>query len=1081
VTWTITGTSTAEYYGTISAAGLYTPPQSVPVHPIITITATSQTDVTKSSSISVTISNPVPVITAANLTPAAKGTFLVDVLGSNFMPASQVMDVYGVPTSFISATHLQFTLTAPPAAGTVVPISVVTPAPGRTQSANFSMVIPGAPAVVVTGSNTATIGTPVQYTAAVSGVANTAVTWSIVGTLATENYGTISQTGLYTPPPAAPVHGQISIVATSQAVTTTSGSVSVLLTNPTPVITSATLTAEYHSTFLVDVYGTGFMPSSAVLYLGYGWATTYVSPTHLQFTLTNPPAAGTVEALGVVTPAPGRTQSANFNVTIPGLIGVTVTGAAQSTVGIPVQLTANVTGTTNTAVNWSVNNTVGGSSTYGTISASGLYTPPSVVPPNNVVTILATSQQDATKTGSTTVTLSNVVPTITSATTSALANHQILVTVTGTNFIPSSSVQFQGYGLPTTYISPTSITGTITTAQTAGADVSIAVVNPAPGKTTSASYTVQLPGQVGVTVVGAGIVAVGSTAEYAATLTGTTNTAVNWSVSAANGAEAGSISSTGVYTPPTSISANLPVTITATSQVEPSSTGSLTVTLVSVPAAAAARLLEQSTFGPTDALIAHVQTIGLSAFIDEQLALPPSLIPLVPATLPARCTGNAPICIDEDWWNNAINAPDQLRQRVANALGEQFVISYREANGAFVPPYVNMLVTDAFGNWSTIMKDVTLSPGMGEYLNMVNSGKPPAGQIANENFARENMQLFNLGTNLLNQDGTLQTDSSGNPIPAYTEAQVEAFSRVFTGWTWAAPNGGATPFPNWNADPSVPMVAIESAHDTTSKVLLNTTLPAGQTAEQDLAGAIQDVFNHPNVGPFVAVRLIQHLVKSNPTPAYVGRIAAVFANDGTGVRGNMAAVVKAILLDPEARAGDTNPVVTDGYMREPLLWTANVLRALNATPKPGVTDDSAYNALDTFPASQGETIFGSPTVFNFYPPQFGLMDTGLNAPQFALETSATIMQKLTLASNIVNNLVGALSVNLSATSPLGVLAASGDGLLLDELNTLFMHGQMSSSMRTAIENVISQTTDPAQKVRMAVYLVITSTQYKIIH
>jgi len=359
---------------------------------------------------------------------------------------------------------------------------------------------------------------------------------------------------------------------------------------------------------------------------------------------------------------------------------------------------------------------------------------------------------------------------------------------------------------------------------------------------------------------------------------------------------------------------------------------------------------------------------------------------------------------------------------------------------------------------------------MGAYLNMLNSAKAPAGQIANENYPRELMQLFTIGLDELNQDGSLQLDGNGNPIPTYTEAQVQAFARAYTGWTYANADGSApTKFPNKPANYLAPMAAVESEHDTTAKTLLNgTVLAAGQTAEEDLSEALSNIFNHPNVGPFVCRQLIQHLVKSNPTPAYVGRIAAVFANDGTGVRGNMAAVVKAILLDPEARAGDTNPVVTDGYMREPLL-------------KPGVTDDSAYNALDTFPASQGETIFGSPTVFNFYPPQFGLMDTGLNAPQFALETSATIMQKLTLASNIVNNLVGALSVNLSATSPLGVLAASGDGLLLDELNTLFMHGQMSSSMRTAIENVISQTTDPAQKVRMAVYLVITSTQYKIIH
>ena len=243
--------------------------------------------------------------------------------------------------------------------------------------------------------------------------------------------------------------------------------------------------------------------------------------------------------------------------------------------------------------------------------------------------------------------------------------------------------------------------------------------------------------------------------------------------------------------------------------------------------------------------------------------------------------------------------------------------------------YANLLATDAFSNWYTIMNDVTLSPAMGVYLNMFNSAKPTGTLIANENFARENMQLFNLGLDLINQDGTLQLDGNGNPIPAYTEAQVEAFSRAFTGWTSANPDG-STPTTLIGLNNFYhQMVAVESQHDENPKTLLNgTTLPAGQTAEEDLAGALTNVFEHPNLPPFVCKQLIQHLVKSNPSPEYVSRVAAVFINDGANVRGDMQAVLTAIFTDPEARAGDTAQQASDGHLREPILYLTGVMRGL---------------------------------------------------------------------------------------------------------------------------------------------------------
>ena len=1084
VTWSIKGTSTSENYGTISSTGLYTPPTTVPVHTGISIIATSTVDTTKSYAEAVTIQQPTPVITGTALTPNTTGGYLVDVLGSNFVATSGVVPgTYGMPTTFISATHLQFTLNNPPSSGGTVPLWVINPAPGRTQSATYNMVISTAVSVSLKGSATAYVGSPVQYTAGVSGTSNTGLTWAIKGTSTSENYGTISAAGLYTPPAAVPVHTGITITATSKADTTKSATVAVTISNPIPAITSATLTAGYHSTFLVDAYGTGFMPISGLTYAGYGVATTYVSATHMQFTLSNPPAAGTVEVLGVVNPAPGRTQSANFNITVPAVVAVKVSGAAVATVGTPTQYLAAVTGTTNAGVTWTI---TGASTTenYGAISSSGLYEPPAVVPAHNAITIIGTSTVDSTKWSSTPVTIMNTVPVITSGTSAASGKGQVSFDVKGYNFISTSTVMFSGYGLATTYVSPTELTAvmpqTTVAAQTAGAPISISVATPNPGKTQSDSFNVTLPGQVGVVVTGSNMVATGTPSQYMAAVTGSTNTAVTWSVKAASGVNAGTISSTGLYTPPASITANTPVTIVATSQAQTTSTGTVAVTLVSVPVAAAARLIDQSSFGPTHNLIQHVQTIGLENYVNEQLALPATVMPLTD-TFTQSCGSNPAACLDMDYWNDIVTAPDQLRQRVAMALQEMLVVSYEDANPIMVASYSNMLTQDAFANWSKIMKDMTLSPAMGMFLNMANSSKPPAGQIANENFARENMQLFNIGLNMLNQDGTEQTDSNGNPIPAYTEAQVEAYSRVFTGWTYA-PASGAQIFPNYNTfNPYLPMAATESAHDTTSKILLNTTLPAGQTAEQDLAGAIQDVFNHPNVGPFVTQQLITHLVKSNPSPAYVSRMSAVFANDGTGVRGNMAAVIKAILLDPEARAGDTTTVANDGYLREPILYTADVLRGLNAVPKPTVVDNSAYSVMDSIASAQQEPVFYSPTVFNYYPTTYNLAGSGMNAPQFALETSATIMTKLSVASSAVNNLLGKLGVDLSATSTLGTLAASSNDLLLDELSNVFMHGTMSSQMRSTIETALSGITDPAQRVRVATYLVLTSSQYKVIH
>ena len=379
------------------------------------------------------------------------------------------------------------------------------------------------------------------------------------------------------------------------------------------------------------------------------------------------------------------------------------------------------------------------------------------------------------------------------------------------------------------------------------------------------------------------------------------------------------------------------VTIQAALSSNSAINGTMTATITSAGLSVnvADRFLEQTTFGPTNPLIAQVQQTGLQNFLTAQLAMT-----VTPYADPAATETNNTL-LQQRYFVQLISAPDQLRQRVAFALAQIFVIAGDKINTPQAyTPYLDLLENDAFTNYRQIMQDVTLSPAMGHYLDMVNNDKPnvTTGTHADENYAREAMQLFTIGLSMLNEDGSLQL-SNGSPIPTYTQDTVVAFARAYTGWTYPTQPGATLQKHNpayWTG----PMVAFESNHDSDPKQLLRYTgaasgglLPGGQSAEQDLAGALDNIFNHPNVPPFVALRLIQHLVTSNPSPAYIQRVADVFKNNGSGVRGDMAAVITAVLMDPEARRGD-NPataVGTDGHLQEPILYMTGLLREFNAS------------------------------------------------------------------------------------------------------------------------------------------------------
>ena len=513
----------------------------------------------------------------------------------------------------------------------------------------------------------------------------------------------------------------------------------------------------------------------------------------------------------------------------------------------------------------------------------------------------------------------------------------------------------------------------------------------------------------------------------------------------------------------------------------------------------AVRLLEQGTFGPTDASLAHVRAVGTAAFIEEQLAAVSSrysVFPFFPFNRPDTCVdANSPpynadsFCardnytlfqLQRQFFIQGATGADQLRQRVGFALSQLFVISGVE--GGLNQPYgtgdyQQMLRDLAFDNFENILTKVTLHPAMGRYLDMANNDKPSAGVQPNENYAREIMQLFSIGLIQLNQDGTAILDVAGKPIPTYDQSQIDGFAHVFTGWSYPPQPGQNARF---NSAPyfTGQMLAFTANHDLGSKQLLGAMAPAGLTPEADLANAIHNIFMHPNVAPFISQQLIQKLVTGNPTPAYVGRIAAVFNNNGAGVRGEMKAVVRAILNDPEAR-GDLKIDLAYGKLREPALYLLNLLRAFG-----GQTDGDFLQGVGV---SLLQPVFYSPTVFNYYSPDYIVPTTDALGPEFGIQNTSTALNRVNTANTLFFStiippspkVIGATGTSLNLGS-LQALAAD-PAQMLASLDTLLLHGTMSSAMKSAITAAVNviPVSDPLSRARTAAYLVGTSSQYQV--
>jgi uncharacterized protein (DUF1800 family) len=493
----------------------------------------------------------------------------------------------------------------------------------------------------------------------------------------------------------------------------------------------------------------------------------------------------------------------------------------------------------------------------------------------------------------------------------------------------------------------------------------------------------------------------------------------------------------------------------------------------------AARLLTQASFGirtpeEVDALAAE----GAEHWLWRQFNMPYALHTSYLDLQRKRDYYNRAFDIMsfEAVWRQWLFEDGQLRARVAFALSQIMVIS--NVAGALpacaLSSYMDMLNRQAFGTYRDLLGAVTLHPAMGYYLNMLRSRKAneATGTHPNENYAREVLQLFSIGLVQLNADGSTRTGANGQPLPTYDEAAVKGFARAFTGWSFGGQgNGSAGLFvsaridleANW----TTPMLPFAAMHEAGTKQLLDgRVLPAGQSINKDLNDALDQIAAHPNVGPFIGRQLIQRLVTSNPSAAYIARITAVFDDNGAGVRGDLRAVVQAILLDPEARGDDAVSRERFGKQREPVIRFANLLRALGASTAStsGRTD---LQRMDQGGDTLGQSPLMAPSVFNFFSPNYRhggvLAQAGLVAPEFQATTEATVVGLFNAFTHLINwsgygwdegTGDGGGRVNLDIRS-WETLALSNPAACVDKLNVLLFNTQMSDATRATLIDLIA--------------------------
>jgi len=501
------------------------------------------------------------------------------------------------------------------------------------------------------------------------------------------------------------------------------------------------------------------------------------------------------------------------------------------------------------------------------------------------------------------------------------------------------------------------------------------------------------------------------------------------------------------------------------------------------------RLLTQATFGPTEASVYRTMTLGAAGWVDEQLAKPAKPVHLArwnnddaAAKLKdPKATAGSPSVVSS-FYQQALQADDQLRQRAAFSLSEIFVVSTVDLGNEraqAVASWLDMLDRDAFGNFRTLLQDVAMHPAMGLYLSHLRNKKEDLaqGRVPDQNFAREVMQLFTIGLVQLNSDGTPKHDIHGATLDTYGAADIEGLSSVFTGFSWAGPDTLNSRFSGTTQDPkrlTLPMQGYPQYHSMLPKSFLGTTVAAQSPANPSasLKAALDKLFAHPNVGPFISRQLIQRLVTSAPSPAYVARVAAVFNNNGSGVRGDMKAVFRAILLDNEARSATIAAGARYGKVKEPVLRLTAALRAFGVTSASGkvlmsFTDDPGLQL--------GQTPLRSPSVFNFYRPGYipaggEAGSYGMTLPEMQITDESSVAGYANYMITAVKSGVGLkgidgkaakrdLQMNYAVLTPL----ATNPAALVDKVNSRLLGTPVNSTLRTELINAVTSINVPVLK------------------
>ena len=918
------------------------------------------------------------------------------------------------------------------------------------------------PIAVYPASQNLEVTSTIQYSAYVPISPNT-ITWLVNGIPGgNATVGTISSTGFYKPPSTIPANNVITVSAQSTAYPAQIGNATVTVTRPYPWLWSSYPSSITVGNYSLSLNGSGFAADSQVWINGVQLPSTYKSSTSI--TVNGSVAAAGTLSIVVKQPGPGAVTGNSISVQAKAVaVGVSVAPSATSVqLGNTQSFTANVTGTANTAVTWSVNNVVGGDAVNGTISASGLYTAPATMPASSAVTIRATSQASPGTSGQATVTLVapiTIAVSPVSATVALGSTQAFNATITGT---ANTSVNWAVPGVS----GGSSATGTIS-----GAGVYTApAVMPSPNTVTitgtsaanaaKASATVTLVQPVTLALSpNTAFVRLDQTQQFTATVGGTNNTAVTWTINGIIGGDSsnGTIDATGLYTPPASLPATPTITVRATAVAAPSVFKQATITLaMKLPAAvslADARFLEQATFGPSPASLQHLAQIGQAAWLDEQFQMPATQIP-VPAD-------NSMGTLRQWSLYNYSAAPDQLRQKMAYALGQIIVTSANKLIYADeILPWLNSLSTHAFGNYRTLLREIATGPSMGKYLDLANSVKPMGGSGANENFAREIMQLFTIGLWQMNQDGSYVLDGQGNKIPTYNQQTVQQVALALTGWTYATAPGN-TPQSLNNEYFGAPMETRPANHDMGPKSFLGCDVPAGQSVDDDMDSVIDCLMQHPNTAPFIATRLIRLIVTSNPSPAYIQRVADVFGAVNGGTPGDLKATLIAILTDPEAR--NDNAPATAGRLKDAIGQTVGVVRAFGG-------QFSSQNQITYLYDYMSQGILTPPSVFNWFSPLYKVPNSTTFGPEFQIYSATDA----TLRGNFMYTLISGLA-NHPTFAPYGNDMAGA----VEVANQMFLYGRMPAAMKQAIITAATPGYDAQARITTVIYLTVLSGFYAV--